>query len=193
MRKPDFLIRRVVTHGDRPEEKVAMSADVFGKGLHSDVNAVSEGVEINSRCPSVVENDECAVFMRDSSDGRNVLDFQANGAGAFAPDEPRILLQQRTDFCADRRRIETDLDAESLQEFDREFAIGVVNAFGNENVVARFEKREVDQRDGGLAAGSDKGAVTILEFANARGEFERGWGAVEAVGVADGVLVPGIL
>src|SRR5438132_8883135 len=42
MRKPDFLIRRVVAHGDRPEKKVAVATNVFRQGLHRHVNAVSE-------------------------------------------------------------------------------------------------------------------------------------------------------
>ncbi len=60
-------------------------------------------------------------------------------------------------------------------------------------MIAGFEKREVDQRDGSLAAGSDESAVAVLEFTDARGKFESGRSAIKTVGVADGVLVPRVL
>lgn len=51
----------------------------------------------------------------------------------------------------------------------------------------------MDESDGSLAAGSDDGAVSVFKLADAAGEFEDGGRAVEAVGVADGVLIPGVL
>src|SRR5580704_4563484 len=51
----------------------------------------------------------------------------------------------------------------------------------------------MDKRDGGLSAGSEDGVLAGFKFADARGEFKSGGRAVEAVGVADFVLVPGVL
>jgi len=47
-------------------------------------------------------------------------------------------LNVRADGLADRSR----LDAEAAKDFDGEFAIRPVNAFGDENVVAGLEKGE---------------------------------------------------
>src|SRR5262249_11248626 len=41
--------------------------------------------------------------------------------------------------------------------------------------------------------GSDEGAIAVFQFANAGGQFECGGSAVEAVGIADCVLVPSVL
>jgi len=60
-------------------------------------------------------------------------------------------------------------------------------------VVAGLEKGEINERDGGLTAGSDESAIAIFEFADACREFERGGRAIETIGVADGMLVPGVL
>src|SRR5271170_751126 len=50
----------------------------------------------------------------------------------------------------------------------------------------------MDERDGGLSTGSEDGVRAALEFADAGGEFERGGSAVEAVGVADAMLIPSV-
>lgn len=97
------------------------------------------------------------------------------------------------DLRADGWRVEADFDAEAAKDFDGEFAIRRVNAFGDEDVIPGFEEGKIDERDSGLTAGRDKGAIAIFEFADARGEFECGRRAVKTVGVSDGMLVPGVL
>ena len=131
--------------------------------------------------------------MRGGSDGRKILHFHGNGAGTFAPDEARIFAEEGSDFWTDRWLIERDFDAEAFEDFHGKFSIGVVDAFGNEDVIACFQKSEIDEGDCCLTTGSNESAVAAFEFADTRGEFERGGRAVEAVSVADGVLVPSVL
>src|SRR5258707_1106025 len=63
---------------------------------------------------------------------------------------------------------------------------------GGKDVVAGLKQCEIDQRNCGLATGGEDGVFAGFEFADACGEFEGGGRAVEAVGVADFVLVPGV-
>ena len=81
-------------------------------------------------------------------------------------------------------------DAEAREHRHRELAIRVIDAGGNENVIAGMEQREIDERDRGLAAWREDRVLPFFEFADARGQFERGRSAVEAVGVADFILIP---
>ncbi len=51
----------------------------------------------------------------------------------------------------------------------REFAIGMVDAGGDEDVIAGVEQREIDERNRGLATRGEDGVLPFFEFANARG------------------------
>jgi hypothetical protein len=54
------------------------------------------------------------------------------------------------------------------------------------------QQRQIDERDGRLAARGKNRVSAGFEFTNARGEFKNRGRAVKAVGVADVILVPGI-
>ncbi len=107
--------------------------------------------------------------------------------------EPGDSVQTRRVFSWMSEEIPAPMSAEAREKLRGELAIRVVDAGGDEDVVAGLEQREIDERDGGLATGSEDGVLAGFEFADARGEFEGGRCAVEAVGVADFVLVPGVL
>src|SRR6185312_14315157 len=79
-----------IAHGDGAEQEIAMAANVFGKRLHSDVNAVSKGVKINSRGPGVVQHYQGAVAVSGFGDDGYVLDFHGHGAGILTPDHARV-------------------------------------------------------------------------------------------------------
>src|SRR5215468_9525813 len=111
MRQSQRLIMSFVANRDRPEKKVAVAADIFGESLHGNVDTVDKGVEIDAGGPSVVEDDEGADFVSGFGNCRNVLNFHADGAWTFAPDEARVLLKERTDLPADGRRIKGDFNA----------------------------------------------------------------------------------
>ena len=64
-----------------------------------------------------------------------------------------------------------------------DFAAVAVGAFGHEGVRAGAAVDEIDERDGGLAAGDDERVAGLFDFGDAGGEFERGGRAVDAVGV----------
>ena len=50
-----------------------------------------------------------------------------------------------------------------------DFAAVAVGAFGHERVRARFAVGEVDERDGGHAAGDDERVPGVFELGDARG------------------------
>jgi hypothetical protein len=75
----------------------------------------------------------------------------------------------------------------------RKFAVRVVGARGYEHVVAGLQKCQINEGDRGLSAGREKGVRAGFEFANTGCEFEHRGGAVKAVGVADALLIPGIV
>src|SRR6185437_9559980 len=69
-------------------------------------------------------------------------------------------------------------------------AVWAVNALRQQNMVASFEQRQMDERDRTLSAGSNDGAKTLFQFAHFGREFQRGWRPIKAVGVANLMLVP---
>ena len=136
MREADFLVSRLVADCDRAKQKIAMAADVFRERLHRDVHTVRERVEINSGGPGVVEHNQHAGLVRRGSDFWNILHFHRYRAWALTPNEFRILLQKGGDFAADRRSVKSHFDAKTLQNLHGEFAIRIVNALWNQNVIA---------------------------------------------------------
>jgi hypothetical protein len=186
-------VERIVADGDGAEKKIAVTANVFGDGLHGDVDAMREGVEKNAGGPGVVENHEDVAGMSGGNDGGEVLDFHGDGAGTLAPDEARVFFDERRDSGAEGGIVEIGRDAETGEETRGQLAVGVVDAGGNENVIAGLEEREIDKRDGGLATGREDSVQAGLEFADTGGEFEDRGSAVETVGVADAPLIPGVV
>ena len=128
-----------------------------------------------ARRPCVVHDDQRAVCVRDFGDGRNVLHFHGDRAGTLAPHHARVRLEERLDIAADGGRIERGFDAEPLQHESRELAVGAIDALRHQNVVAGLQKREVDGRDGALAAGRDQRAEAAFELANPRRPAQASW------------------
>src|ERR1700693_2929628 len=146
-----------------------MPADVFGDGLHSDIYAVSESVEEHASRPGVVENHTNVARVSGSDDGRKVLNFHGDRAGAFAPDEARVFLDQGRNVGADRGFVERGGHAKAVEQSGGEFAIGEVDAGGNQDVVAGFEEGEIDEGNGSLATRSQYSVGAGLEVASTRG------------------------
>ena len=78
--QPGFpgIIGRYSSHHD-----VGVAADIFGRRLHRQIDAMSERVEMQGRCPGVVHNDGGAALMCDLRDRRNVLHLERKRAGTF--------------------------------------------------------------------------------------------------------------
>ena len=66
---------------DGAEHDVGMAADIFGGGLHADVDALFERAVIERRRPGVVVDDERAARMRDLGDGADVGHLERLRAG----------------------------------------------------------------------------------------------------------------
>ncbi len=189
-RRAEPFVDRVVAHGDRAEQQVAVAADVFRDGLHRDVHAVRERVEEYAGRPRVVEHDRRAARVRSLGDRGHVLHFHRHRAGALGPDEARVRPDELRDRAAHRRFVEIRFDAEAREERRGQLLVRPIDAARDEDVVATLQQREVDQRDRGLAAGREDRVPAALELANAGRQLERRRRAVEAVGIADALLIP---
>src|SRR6185312_1157389 len=100
-----------------------MAANVFGKRLHSDVNAVSESVKIDSRGPGVVQRYQGAVAVSGFGDGWYVLDFHGHGTGILTPDHARVGAEVSRNGSAGVERIVADVNAEAAQNMVGKFAV----------------------------------------------------------------------
>ena len=134
-----------IARGNGAEQQIAVSAHVLGQRLHGHVNAVSKSVKINAGRPCVVEGDERAVTMRGFSDGGRVLHLHGDGAGALTPHQARVGAELSRNCRARAGRIVADLNAEAAQHAVGEHAIGAVNAFRQQHMVAALEQRQMDQ------------------------------------------------
>ena len=181
-----------IFHGDGAEQDIAVAADVFSEGLERDVDAVVESVEENSGGPGVVQHDANIFCVSGGCDCGEVLHFHGERTRAFGPNEASVFLNQTGNAGADEWIIISGGDAEAGEELRGEFAIGVINAGGDEQVIAGLQQREIDERDGVLPTGSEDGVIAGFQFTDACGKFESGGRAVEAVRVANAVLIPGV-
>ena len=131
-----------------------MAADVFRDGLHGDVHAVSESVKQNARRPGVIENHFYVSCVRGRNDGGNILHFHGDRSRTLRPNETGIFLNKIGDASTDTRIVKRGHHAETRKKSGGEFAVWAVNTGWNENMIARLEQREIDQRNGGLASRS---------------------------------------
>src|SRR4051794_41582268 len=91
-------------------------------------------------------------------------------------DEPR-------DAGADHGVVRFDFNVHAREQVVGDFAAVAVGAFGDEGVRAGAAVDEIDQRDGGLAAGDDEGVAGGFYFRAAGGGLWRGLGGGEAGGL----------
>ena len=95
----------------------------------------------------------------------------------------RVRADELRDAGADHRVVRFDFDVEAGEQVVGDFAAVAVGAFGHEGVRAGVAVDEIDERDGGLAAGDDERVAGLFDLGDAGGELERGGRAVDAVGV----------
>ena len=79
---------------DRAEHDVGMAADIFGRGLHADVDALIQRAVIQRRRPGVVVDHERAARMRNRSDRGNVGHFEGLRAGRLDQHRLGVGLEQ---------------------------------------------------------------------------------------------------
>jgi len=82
--------------------------------------------------------------MSGGDDGGEVLNFHGDGARAFAPNEPGVFPDQGRNSGADGRVVEIGRDTKAGEKAQGEFAVGVIDAGRNENVIAGLEESEID-------------------------------------------------
>jgi hypothetical protein len=122
-----------------------MAADIFGNRLHRDVDAVRERVEQHARRPRIVECDQRVALVCRRNDGRQVLHFHRDRAGALRPNQARLFIEQIADFGADRRIVKGCAYAEAREQRCGELPVWTIDALRNENMIAGFQQRKVDK------------------------------------------------
>src|SRR6266481_5401762 len=78
LRDAETLVDGVIANGDRAEQQVAVAADVFGDGLHGNVDAMSEGVEEHAGGPGVVDHNFYVARVSGGDNGWDVLNLHGD-------------------------------------------------------------------------------------------------------------------
>ena len=142
---PKSLPCRLITHSDRTQQEITVSADVFCQGLKRDVHPVNEGIEVDACRPGVVDRNQGAMRVCGLCDRRHILHLHRDGAGAFAPDQTRIRLEMCANPFADRRVVVAVLNTKSAQQSIGQLTVRPVDTFRDKDVLASFEERKVHQ------------------------------------------------
>ena len=161
-----------------------MAADIFGGGLHADVDALVERAVKQRRRPGVVVDDERALCMGDGGDGGDVAHFKRLRAGRLDQHRPGIGLEQAFDCTADQRIEIADLDAVAGQHAVAEIARGAVDVVGHQQMVADLQHREQGGGDGGESRRRQPDAGALRAFQRHQHVLQRARGrrAVTPVG-----------
>ncbi len=116
---------------DRAEQHVRVPADVFGHGMHRNVDAVLECAKAERRRPRVVEHDRDAARMRRRRDRRNVLHLERQRARRFGEHQRRVRPERVRDGGSGERIVVVDVDAEAAQVVVAEAARRAVHGVGH--------------------------------------------------------------
>ena len=146
------------------EHDVGMAADIFGRRLHADIDALIQRAMIQRRRPGVVVDDKRATCMRDRCDRGNVGHFEGLRARGFDQHRPGIGLEQAGDAGADQRIEIADLDAVTGEDAIAEIAGGTIGIVADQQVIAGLQHREQGGGDRGQARGRDTDAGALRAF-----------------------------
>ena len=135
--RPRLRVRR-----DRAEHDVGMAADIFGGGLHADVDTLVERAVKQGRRPGVVVDDERAPRMCDFGDGGDVAHFKRLRAGRFHQHCLGVGLEQAFDCSADQWIEIADLDAVAGEHAVAEVSRGAVDVVGHQHMIAGAQHRK---------------------------------------------------
>ena len=136
------------------EHDVGMAADIFGAGLHADVDATLQRTVKQRRRPGIVVDHERAAFMGHRRDGGNIGHLEGLRARRLDQHGAGVRLEQRADACADQRIEIGGLDAIASQHAVAEIARRPVGVVANQQMVAGLGHREQgggDRRQGPMA------------------------------------------
>ena len=180
---------------DGAEHDVGMAADIFGGGLHADVDAEFERAVKQRRRPGVVVDHQRTARMRDLRDGGDVGHFEGLRTGRLDQHRPGVRLEQLLDAAADLRIEIAGLDAVARQQPVAEVAGGAIDVVADQQMIARLGHRQQGGGDRGEPRGrnADAGALRAFQPHHHILQRPRGRRAVAAIGVfgAVGVQVLG--
>ena len=140
-----------------------MADQIFGGGMHDDVDAVAVGFEVKRARPGVVEDGDATLGMGGGGDGRHVLDLKGVGAGALHVYDFSIGSDQLGNAGADQRIVIGGLDAEPLQLRVAERARRLIGGIGHQDMVAGRGEGKEGAGDGTEAGGDGDRPVGFLE------------------------------
>jgi hypothetical protein len=142
-----------------------MSTDIFGGGLHADVDALLQRAAIERACPCVVVDQEGAACMGHGRDRRNVRHLEGLRARRFDHHRRGVRFEEFGDTGTDQGIEIAGLDAIASQQAVAECARRPVDAVGHQKMVAGFEHRQQRRGDRRQARGhqGDARAVWALD------------------------------
>ena len=172
-----------------------MAADIFGGGLHPNVDALIERTVKQRRGPGVVVDHERALRMRDISDGGDVGHLEGLRARRLDQHRPGVGLEQSFDAGTDQRIEKIGLDAVAGEHVVAEIARRPVDIVGHQQMIAGLEHREQGGRDRRQPRGNQPDAGALRAFQRHQHVLERARGrrALAPIGelAAMGVQVGG--
>ncbi len=152
--KPEILVRPphrrrcLFRRGDGAEHGVGMADDIFGGGLDRDIDPVGERLEEQRRRPGIVHDDHGAGLMRGFGDRWDVLHLEALRAGRLGEHHLGPVAEQILDRRADQRVVINGSDAEPPQHVIAEAPRRLIDAVGDEHLVAARDESEQRGGDG---------------------------------------------
>ncbi len=140
-------------------DDIAVAAEVFGDGVHGDVDAVVERALKHGGGEGVVAAGEDVSFAPDRGNGGKVGDFEEGVGGGFQPDEAGFICDRLFDILGVRHVDEGEGEPlgifENLAEESAGAAVEVVHG---DDMVALMEEL-AGGGDGGEAGGEGESAV----------------------------------
>ena len=168
---------------DGAEHDVGMAADIFGRGLQADIDALIERTMKQRGGPGVVVDHQRAACMRDRRDGRDVGHFEGLRARRLDQNGAGVRLEQAGDAGADQGIEIAGLDAVAGQHAVAEIARRPVDIVADQHMIAGFQHRKQGGADRRQARGRETDARALRAFERHQRVLQRPGGrrAVAAV------------
>lgn len=152
-----------IGHRYRSKQQVRMAADIFGKGIHREIDTVSKRLEEQRRGPGIIASGQYPTRPGSHRDRRDILELHRRRSGQFHPDQPRMIVDQSRDVRANQRVIHVMIDSAFCEIVRAESANRWVGRVGDQDFVTGAEDRHEDDRDRALAGRRDDRALRPLE------------------------------
>ena len=168
---------------DRAEHDVGVAADIFGRGLHADVDALLQRAVKQRGSPGVVVDHERAARMRDRGDRGDVGHFEGLRSRRLDQHRFGVRLEQSGDAGADQRIEIAGFDAIAGEQAVAEISRRAVGIVADQEMVAGFQHREQRRGDRRQARGrnTDAGALRALKRHQRLLQCLRGRGSAAAI------------